>query len=152
MGAALALDEEGLLIVYALTVWQPWAWAIVSGQKDVENRSWRPTDAFIGERIGIHAGKHRGTKLERLAIQNSLATLIGREAIPTELEFGAMIGSVAIDGFTQSSDSPWASEHPGTWHWELSDPQPIAPVPCNGRQGLWQISLDVNQQTGWNRF
>jgi hypothetical protein len=42
----------------AITVKQPWAWAIAVGAKTVENRSrpapWR---SAVGERIAIHAGK-----------------------------------------------------------------------------------------------
>ena len=41
----------------ALTVKQPWAWAIIHGGKDVENRSWMPNLGPRGMRIAIHAGK-----------------------------------------------------------------------------------------------
>jgi hypothetical protein len=38
----------------ALTVRQPWAWAIIHGGKDVENRSW--TNRYATGLIAIHAG------------------------------------------------------------------------------------------------
>jgi len=40
----------------ALTLRQPWAWAIVHGQKRIENRPWKPWRDIIGQRIAIHAG------------------------------------------------------------------------------------------------
>ncbi len=38
----------------ALSLRQPWAWLVVSGHKDVENRVWRA--AYRGPLL-IHAGK-----------------------------------------------------------------------------------------------
>lgn len=39
----------------ALTVRQPFAWAIAHGHKPVENRTWAPPLGAVGERIAIHA-------------------------------------------------------------------------------------------------
>lgn len=41
----------------ALTLWQPWAWAMAFAGKPVENRTWAPPHALLGQRIAIHAGK-----------------------------------------------------------------------------------------------
>jgi hypothetical protein len=49
-----AQHEKHRLEPVALSVRQPWAWAIVSGYKDVENRSW-PTN-YRGT-LFIHAGQ-----------------------------------------------------------------------------------------------
>ena len=38
----------------ALSIRQPWAWLIVHGHKDIENRTW--TTSFRG-RLLVHAGK-----------------------------------------------------------------------------------------------
>lgn len=40
----------------AITVKQPWASLIVEGIKDVENRTWKCPEKYIGERVLIHAG------------------------------------------------------------------------------------------------
>ena len=37
----------------ALTIRQPWAWAIVYAGKDIENRSWKTK---LRETIAVHAG------------------------------------------------------------------------------------------------
>jgi ASCH domain len=54
-----AQHERHRLEPVALSVRQPWAWAIVSGYKDVENRSW-PTNyrgtylsTPVGDWIGL---------------------------------------------------------------------------------------------------
>lgn len=45
----------------ALSVRQPWAWLIVNGYKDIENRDWSTQQRG---RIWIHTGVHRVTKDE----------------------------------------------------------------------------------------
>jgi hypothetical protein len=41
----------------ALTLWQPWSWAIAHAGKRIENRTWRPLGCVINQQIAIHAGK-----------------------------------------------------------------------------------------------
>ena len=40
-----------------LSIRQPWAWLIVNGYKDVENRTWAAHRSMIGQRFLVHAGK-----------------------------------------------------------------------------------------------
>lgn len=47
------------LPTHALTLWRPWAWAIIHGPKRVENRTWKPPASFIGKRIGIHVFRQK---------------------------------------------------------------------------------------------
>ena len=49
----------------AITLWQPYATFIALGIKDYETRSWRPSDATIGQRIAILAAKRKPTSEER---------------------------------------------------------------------------------------
>jgi hypothetical protein len=46
----------------ALTIRQPYAWLIVNGHKDIDNRSWKPAAARIGQRFWVHASQRRLTK------------------------------------------------------------------------------------------
>jgi hypothetical protein len=46
----------------ALTTRQPYAGLIVNGYKDIENRSWKPAAARIGQRFWVHASQRRLTK------------------------------------------------------------------------------------------
>ena len=45
-------------VIKALTIRQPWASLIMSGQKDVENRSWLPPKGYRGK-VLVHAGLAR---------------------------------------------------------------------------------------------
>ena len=58
----------------ALSIQQPWAWLIVNGFKDVENRDW-PTK--IRGIVGVHAGKkidHGGIAIVRSEFPQAAAS------------------------------------------------------------------------------
>jgi hypothetical protein len=116
-----------------LTVWQPWASAIIFGSKDIENRTWTPPKRVIGRRIWIHAGK-------RLDSEDAIEFCADNGYDWHEHEehhiFGAIIGSVAVEGWTSSpkENSPWFV---GPIGWRLTRPIPQPPVYCRGAQGLW---------------
>lgn len=40
----------------AITLWQPWAWAISDYTKRIENRTWAPPNWRKGQTMAIHAG------------------------------------------------------------------------------------------------
>lgn len=110
----------------ALSIRQPWAWAILLGSKDVENRSWKTS--YRG-RFWVHAAK----------LPDKTAHLRPEGA---ELVFGAIIGSVRLRDCVCTSTSDWAE--PDSWHWLLTDPRPLAnPVPVNGRTLLWRVPENI---------
>jgi hypothetical protein len=87
---------------YYLSVRQPYAWAIVSGIKDVENRSWLTN---IRGRIFIHAGKNKD------GVDDGMDDPRGKgvRKLPKEqdLVFGAIIGSVEIVDCVEKHGSKW---------------------------------------------
>lgn len=120
----------------ALTLHQPWAWAIIHGPKRIENRTWAPPASLIGQRIAIHAGKtfdHDGHHW----ILQSFPDL----SIPTDsaaFRRGAIIGSVELVGVERKDPGdPWW-EGPVGWRLDkpLAYPEPIV---CSGKQGLWEV-------------
>lgn len=112
--------------MYALTVKQPFASAIIAGAKSLENRSWRPPARILGERIAIHAGSARHP--------------LWRSVLPLwdgEQPFGALLGTVRVVGVVDHSDSPWWI---GPLAWVLEDPIALAsPIVMPGRLGLWRV-------------
>ena len=56
---AIACGGAGTGAMKAITIWQPWASLIADGRKLYETRAYAPPGALIGERIAIHAGRHR---------------------------------------------------------------------------------------------
>lgn len=106
----------------ALSIRQPWAWAVLHGGKDVENRGWRTS--YRG-RFWVHAAK----------LPDKHAHL---RPEPDELVFGAIIGSIELLDCVRDSTSQWAS--PGAWHWLLVDPRPLVePVPMKGTTTLFYV-------------
>ena len=79
----------------AVTIWQPWAWAIAAGHKPVVNRTWSPLGRIQwGERIAIHAAKRRMEDGDlgrvRYLVGGALLTWKDLEA---DLDFGAVIAT-----------------------------------------------------------
>ena len=115
----------------ALTIRQPWAWAIAAGHKRVENRSW--STAYRGP-LAIHAG--RVIETEAYARCERLAGV----GVPFNLATGSVVAvSVLLDVVTHSTD-PWFE---GPYGWVLDVVRPVVPVPCVGRQSLFNLPHDV---------
>jgi len=101
-----------------LSVKQPWAYLICSGQKDVENRNW--ATSYRG-RIMIHASK----------------TIDVNANYQFDGLLGCIIGEVDIIDIVDNFISKWAEENKK--HWILSNPVLYKkPIPCKGKIGLWE--------------
>jgi len=92
----------------AISIRQPWAWLIVNGYKDIENRDW--TTRFRG-RVLVHASKGM-TRKEYDDVAEFLITYClhdAAKALPkfAELERGGIVGAVDIVDCVSESASPW---------------------------------------------
>jgi hypothetical protein len=93
---------------FALSVRQPWAWAIIHAGKDIENRS-PAAIRNIGRCVGpcaIHASKGM-TKEEYVDAYEFMAGIGVECPPPGELLRGGIIGRVDIDRVVSASHSPW---------------------------------------------
>jgi hypothetical protein len=151
-----------------LTIHQPYAWAISTGAKTVENRNWPPPAGTIGRYLAIHAGRQYdevaalqltehwetlglpsappgGGSIARGAIV-AVAHLAGAvqvaEAEPGRLAVVRVLGDVVAHA-PEAAASPWAR---GEWLWVLADVVAIEPVPCRGLQKLWTVPSNVADQ------
>ncbi len=114
----------------ALTVWQPHAWAIAAGHKDVENRPW-PFPFEAGTTIAIHAGLKVDPNGLDLGID-----------VPPDLPSGVILCTVDVVGCVRDSPSPWARR--GAWHWCLANVRRLAePVVTRGQMQLFRLPSDV---------
>jgi hypothetical protein len=85
----------------AIAIKQPWAWLIVNGYKDIENRSWQT--------------RYRGTLLINAGTSHSDVTESTRRRIlrryglklPDEFDFGGVIGMADVIDCRSRTDSPW---------------------------------------------
>lgn len=139
----------------ALTVRQPWAWAIARGHKPIENRTWSTT--YRGP-LAIHAAKKWDDEYALTAMVHTVREQGG--TLPATLAddlpssgTGRIVAVVDLVGIcTRSSLSgpgcdcgPWAiPEHA---HWQLANARLVDGPEVSGRLGLWRIDLDVMEET-----
>src|SRR5690606_28490894 len=120
----------------ALTVRQPWAWAIANGYKTVENRTWNTTHRG---QVAIHAA----ARWDRETTTARVFELTGAYVLKTDVS--AIVAVVDVVGVCTAQDcgcGPWAI--PGQRHWQLVNAQALPdPAPCKGRLGLWDLPADV---------
>src|SRR5690349_9840839 len=110
----------------ALTVRQPFAWAIAGGFKDIENRSWAPR-LQQDEYIAIHAAAARPDAGDVAWVEKLIRR---RASIPEEFERGAVIAVARVAKVVSSSRSPWFS---GPLGWVFEDVSPVRePIQCKG--------------------
>ena len=115
----------------ALSIRQPWAWLVVNGYKDIENRTWSTN--FRG-RIYVHAGQRMVP--DDYPEQRQFLTRAGI-VIPPGLARGAIVGEVTITGCVAHSDSPWFC---GPYGFTLADPVVYNnPVPYRGQLGFFPV-------------
>lgn len=119
------VGEHASLI--ALSIRQPWAWLIVNGGKDIENRNWPST--FRG-RFAIHAAK-RCTNAEYQEAKQFMARVGLTVELPplADLERGGIIGVVELVDCVKKSESPWFF---GPYGFVLANAEPLPFEPCKG--------------------
>lgn len=156
-----------------LTVRQPWAWAIIHGGKNVENRVRNIAGDYRGP-VAIHAGAAYEPKANRWPSMMAAAERYGVESMREHLiaygqkAYRHIIGVVdlidvhsATGYWTRENEwrldcctSSWAEtgyteEHglgrsQGLFHLELANPRPLAePIPYRGALGLRRLDVET---------
>lgn len=113
----------------AISIQQPWAWAILAKDKDIENRTW-PT-RHRGP-VFIHASK----TYDRYA-HKQIEDILGI-AIPEDLPRGGIVGLAEIVDCVTESDSKWFS---GPVGFVLANPDPLPFIRLKGRLGLFDVDI-----------
>lgn len=120
----------------ALSVRQPWAWAIIHAGKNIENRSWQAVNHGLRQRgrIAIHAAK--GLTRDEYESAAEFMAEIGVTCPPAaDLLRGGLIGSVEVIDVVSESDSPWFFGPRGL---VLKDPEVWTFVPSIGALGYFE--------------
>lgn len=134
----------------ALSIRQPWIWAILAGGMDVINRPRNVVGAHRGPLL-LHVGK-------QLADQDAFARVseLSDDRMPTlgapggrpELHSeSAIVGIINVAGVHQATScrgrcSPWSD--PTGWHIRLHDPRILRrAVQCFGKPDLFTPPADV---------
>lgn len=116
--------------VLALSVQQPWAWLIVHGYKDIENRTW---ETNVRGEFAVHAGK----KIDADAIA-WIRQEFPEIPLPAQFDTGGIVGYAYLHGVVNRSDSRWFF---GPHGFQLKDQRPCALIPCRGHLGFFQVEV-----------
>ncbi|MEK7730183.1 MAG: hypothetical protein AAB354_17375 [candidate division KSB1 bacterium] len=131
----------------ALSIRQPWAWAVAHAGKDVENRNWHMR--YHGS-LAIHAAKSmtRARSEAFLRFWNEgleeehkrrLAPLIVPRS--EELPRGAIIAVAEAIDCVHKSDSRWFAGPHGLL---LRDVRVLVqPIPCRGALGFFELPAEI---------
>ena len=129
-----------------IKVKQPWADALVTGKKDVENRSW-PISSTCGPDSPVWflvaSSKSKPTKalMEDYERRMALQYPHGRPYfdVPSDFAYGAIIGIVRLKGCYPSWPSVWYNAPDVAWvvdaAFEFEDPIPMHPEDGMQTQG-----------------
>lgn len=116
----------------ALSIRQPWAWLIVHGGKDIENRSWHTKHRG---RFLVHAAKGMTSNEFTQAL-----LFCSERGLPMpdrdDMQRGGIIGSVDLVDSVDQSDSPWYMGEKG---FVLRDPKPLPFAPLKGRLNFFDV-------------
>lgn len=124
------------------SVRQPWAWALVHGGKDVENRSWSTKYRGL---LAIHAGLRDHGTLKHDNWREFETQYFGRDVFAgytSDQPRGAIIGIVQLYGCEPGHlvDSIWRDNEPGWFAWKVRKPVALdTPIPFKGQLGLREI-------------
>lgn len=144
----------------ALTLRQPWAYAVTHLGKRVENRTRRPPDSLLGRDIAIHAGLGTEDVISYLRTaglwrdpptdpEHPFAEPYPRGAIVAVARVRAYedddgVGLMVEGDYVREEEilsSPWYTGPIGIL---LADVRVLTePVPCRGMQGYWPVPADV---------
>ncbi|WP_417510609.1 ASCH domain-containing protein [Microbacterium sp.] len=136
-----------------LTVRQPWAWAIIHGGKDVENRVRNVAGSYRGP-VLIHAAQ----QWDDLVTDNDSWEAVldamkddGSDPFdaPWQTQRGVIIGVVDLtDAHLADTCEQWIEAHDRCsewadaegWHLVLANPRPLVePIPYKGALGLRRL-------------
>ncbi len=122
----------------AISIRQPWAWAIINAGKDIENRDW--ATKFRGP-VCIHAAKGVTTDefngfmrtIHHVSLTHPFPA--GATVPPlAALEKGGIIGTAEIADCIEASDSPWFF---GRYGFVLRNVQAVTFIPIRGALGFF---------------
>jgi hypothetical protein len=120
----------------ALTIKQPWIYAILREGKDIENRSWQRS--FRGW-VALHAS----------ATPQRIAHFPRSLRIPDlrTLDYSAICGVARVVDVVTKSRSKWfwrPTDGSVNYGWVLEDVTALEkPIPCKGALGLWEVPPGV---------
>lgn len=145
----------------ALTLHDPWGWAIREGFKRFETRSWKPAQRPPFD-LAIHVAARIPAYARETARYHEPIAAVLRQCgydidapIPWLGCILCVVQVVAVHrtedarerGLISTEESAWGDYSRGRWAWELTNIRPVEPpLPARGYQFLWDVDLPARQQ------
>lgn len=118
-----------------LSILQPYAWLIVNGYKDIENRTWYTP---VRGQFLVHAGKKYGPRIHADYVEDMQFYGV---TLPSFAEMMAMTGGIVglanITDCVKTHPSKWKMM--GTWGFVLNEQAPLPFRPWRGQLGFFDV-------------
>lgn len=124
----------------ALSIRQPWCWALAAGFKPVENRTWVVPSHVLGQTIALHASK---------TIEHAVVDEVRRMCFDVEpkLHTAAIVGVARLVDCIDKSDSAWFV---GPYGFVFEDAVQLpVPIPCKGSLGFFRLPKTTRGELEW---
>ncbi len=141
----------------ALSLTQPWAWLVVHGGKDIENRRWNTKlrgEFLIHAAKGMKASDYDAAQFTAEGIQGY--QLAHDMPLPEQLERGGIVGVAELFDVVMPVVRAGQTSIPGglsgplhAWHFpeqfgfRLRNVRPLPFVACKGALGFWEVPPSV---------
>ena len=119
-----------------LSIRQPWAWLIVNGWKNIENRDW-PTQyrGHFFVHAGLNCTRDEWTCCFQYVYEMSTSLAL---KLPTlaALQRGGIVGEAVILDCVTAHSSEWFE---GRYGFVLGNAKPLPFISCRGRLGFFPV-------------
>jgi hypothetical protein len=138
------MSEEAMVQLSGVTlpcisILQPYAWLIVNGHKDIENRGW--ATSFRG-RILIHAGKKYSRSTHDEYVADFEDDYPGFQLPAFEqMQLGGIVGSATITDCVKEHPSRWKIL--GSWGFVMADQRVRPFIPYRGQLSIFRVPREV---------
>jgi hypothetical protein len=121
-----------------IVIRQPWAWLIVNGYKDIENRSWRTRyrGALLIQASATLPSKRKLEEYRALARERGVT-------LPDEFETGGIVGMAMLKDCVPKSRSKWFE---GPIGWQLEKARRLRFIKLKGRLGIFDPPKSVQKR------
>ena len=114
--------------IKCLSIRQPWAWLIVNGHKDVENRTWGTSYRGL---VAVHAAK----TFDADSLNRLIYCCPDIDFPPIDdFDLGGIVGTVRLTRCVNAWNSRWFE---GPRGFVMEDAKPLPLIPMRGQLGLF---------------
>ena len=133
------MDFSYLYCTHAISIRQPWADLILSGDKQIEYRTWPLPRVWLGVPMYLHAGKAPAPDFADDTIPSErYGAILGIVRFSVCLRWDHRLGTVDQDGIQWSTVEPFV----GPYGWAIDYVESLSePIPYRGQLRIFRVTL-----------